>query len=55
LPLPIGPLSQCNGFTSSTVPATGLRAVGASVPARLRLVFLLDQPCAAIGFVSAHR
>src|SRR5262249_26631779 len=23
--------------------------------ARLRLVFLLDQPCAAIGFASAHR
>jgi hypothetical protein len=45
----------CNGFTSSTVSATGLRAVGASVRPHLRLVFLLDQACAAIGFASAQR
>ena len=44
----------CNGFTSSTVSATGLRAVGASRPP-LGLVFLLDQACASIGFASAQR
>src|SRR5262245_10213445 len=33
----------CNGFTSSTVPATGLRAVGASVrPACVSYSFLIN-------------
>jgi hypothetical protein len=44
----------CNGFTASTVPATGLRAVGLR-SAYPYLVFLLDHACAAIGCVSVHR
>src|SRR5262249_60874201 len=44
----------CNGFTSSTVSATGLRAVGPLFgPLASRI--LLDQACAAIGFASAQR
>ena len=44
----------CNGFTASTVPATGLRAVGV----RFILLACRVSPChtcAAVGCASVHR
>src|SRR6516165_7748327 len=41
----------CNGFTSSTVPATGLRAVGASVrPACVSYSSLINPACDRLRF-----
>jgi hypothetical protein len=43
-----------NGFTSSTVPATGLRAVEASVRPAFVSYSSLIKPALLIGFASAH-
>ena len=44
----------CNGFTASTVPATGLRAVGLR-SAYSHLVFLLVIPAPRSAAASVHR
>jgi hypothetical protein len=44
----------CNSFQLHR-PGDGTSGSRGLCSARLRLVFLLDQPCAAIGFVSAQR
>ena len=43
----------CNGFTGSTVPATGLRAPGPQF-GTLAFIILLHVFYAAIGLASAH-